>query len=296
MSKKEIISNLLLNKVGSILLPKEEGEVEIPTNKKEIWVTVGNGEVLISNDTSGIKFEIENDCLVLPNILLRQAKLNDRELIMIESDGNILLRASNIHLKKFTKEFSNMLDEKQTNVLLDILIGNVPDIMVEDQFQKEPTLFLLENKDFTFRPIGFPFKFFGNFENGEMVLNNSSTFYFLLPGLNKKNNESGFLLLTEALFSKILYVLKLNSIVAKEQINRDLIFHYTQFADGLFKIFISPLEDICEEDVNKTKEICGNPQKFVETIFRRDDSTKGTFVSTITKSTLKKFNNKPNIG
>jgi hypothetical protein len=295
MLKKEIISNLLLNKVGSILFPKEEGEIEIPINKKEIYVSVGKGEVLISDNDSGTKFEIENDCLVLPNILLKQAKLSDRELIMVESNGDILLRANNVRLKKFAKEFTNLLNQKQIDALMDILLGDVPDIMIDDNFEKEPTLFLLENKDFIFRPVGFPFKFFGNFENGEMVLNNSNTFYFLLPGLDK-NNESGFLLLTEALYSKILYVFKLNQVDGKQNTNRDLIFHYTQFADGLFKVFLGPIEDVCEEDIKKTKKICASPSEFLETIFIKDDSIKGTYVSNVTKSALKKFNKKPKIG
>lgn len=295
MYKKEIISNLLLNKVGSVLSPKEEGEIEIPINKKEIYVVVGKGEVLISDDTSGIKFEIENECLVLPNVLLKQAKLNDRELVMVETNGTILLKANNVHLKKFAKEFPNLLDEKQIDALMNILIGNVPDIMIDDNFEKEPTLFLLENKDFVFRPIGFPFKFFGNFENGEMVLNNSNTFYFLLPGLDK-HNESGFLLLTESLYSKILYVFKLNKTDGNQNTNRDLMFHYTQFADGLFKVFLGPIEDICEEYINKTQKICENPKDFLEKIFRKENSTKGTYVSNVTKGALKKFNNKPKIG
>lgn len=295
MFEKEIINNLLINKVGSILYPGQNGEIEVPVSTKEESVTISItcGEIIICQiDCFDTRICVEDNKVVLPNVLLKQAKLNDKSLNIISNGEFISIRANNRNVNS-VKGFVETLSEDQVKFLSDILIGNDSGVVVNEKI--EPILFLLDHKNLIFRPIGLPFKFFGNYENNEFVLNNSKNVFFILPGINRLTNEIGYLFITELQFAKILYIFNTNGVTKSEYINRDLIFHYDPLADGLFKIFIGPEEDIRKEQEDLTKEICNDSEQFIKNIFRKEENDKSVFIRAITKNMLKVFNNKPKI-
>ena len=258
MCKKETIANLLINKSGNILLPKSDGEIEISLQiktKKEMGIGVGHGEILISSkDIFDTKISSSKGKIIIPYALLKQAELQNRPLAFINSLDLIILRADNVHLDGYVKSVVNMFSQEQIDALYDLLLGNVPNVEVITELDK-PVLFELNDEEFIFRSIGFPVSF-----------TKGNSHFFLIPGINKSTKESGFLLLRESTYARVIYVLKLNNLTGKEDINRDMIFCYVPFLDGGYKVFVSPPEYVLKEEIVKAKRICSDPKKFIEEI------------------------------
>jgi hypothetical protein len=158
--------------------------------------------------------------------------------------------------------------------------------------KSKPTLFILSTEDFVFRPVGFPFKFNGYLIPNELILNEKGRPFYLLPGINKSNKNSGFLLLSEMVYSRVAYVIKQH----KEYSNRDFIFCHVPFLEGSFKVFLNPIEDILQEEIEEAKAICESPEQFVEETFNKGEEQKDLYVCSLTKDMLKNFKKEPALG
>jgi len=262
MCKKDTIANLLIYKSGNLLLPKSDGEIEVPLQiktKKEMGIGVGHGEILISsNDLFDTKISSSKGKIIIPRALLKQAGLENKTLAFINSIDLIILRADNVHLDGYVKSVVNMFNQEQVDALYDLLLGNTPNIKISTELER-PVLFELNDEEFIFRSIGFPVSF-----------TKEKSKFFLIPGINKSTKESGYLLLREATYARVIYVLKLNNLAGEEDINRDMIFCYVPFLEGGYKVFISPPEYIFKEEIIKAKKICNNPEKFIEEILKNE--------------------------
>lgn len=298
MNKKDIISNLLLNKSGAVLFPKPEGEIEVPNLlkvKKEIGIGIGHGEIIISNrNIFEMKAPIVNDKIIIPKVMLTQAKLQNKQLTISTSGDLIILRADNLELQNQINDFIGSLSEVQKTLLIDCLLANKSDIKFKIEKQEEPYLFLLNKKEFIFRPVGLPFKFsaFFDVKNGELLLNENGNPYYMISGINRNTRNVGYLLLNEFVFSKVVGALKRKEMKC---IDNDLIFYYSPSVDGDFKIYLDPYDKIEDVDIKKINKICNNVDEFIKNTFNAGKPEGENFVSSLTRNLLSSFKNKPEI-
>jgi hypothetical protein len=158
--------------------------------------------------------------------------------------------------------------------------------------QTEPYLFLLEkDKQLVFRSIGFPFKFNGGLlDSGEFVVCDVGNPHYVIFGVDRIEKTYGFLLINETVFSKVLGVFKSNNLIGKK-INRDLIFYYSQFADGSFRVFLNPEEDLIMEDYAEIFKDSCESKKFIERSFNKGDVCAGVQARSLLKDSFKIFKN-----
>ena len=233
----------------------------------------------------------------IPARFLKQIRMSDKSLVFTEADGAAVARVVNSHNEERILAFLNTLDYDSVKQLAELLLDVEP-VEEEEIFEKKslefeiphgeiarvsvsastsPELILLSTESSTvFRPVGNPYKFTAGWKNKEIVFykdvpSSSLDILYLIPGIQRIKQEDkpfrfGFLLVDARLFTKICQrIVKDAERTTAEGV--EMIFIYSLFSKGSFKVYENPKEELDPNIILKAKNICSNPEQFLLNTF-----------------------------
>jgi len=312
MDYKTVILDFFYTGYGVIAHPKSDGRVEVPRQFvklmgwdkcKTLYMSYEDGaEFYISNDSKfhcddpvQIEVAVSDKRIRVPAGFLRKIGMCDKDLSFTAGDGLGIVKADNSHnrfaieafisslMPRDIKELGMLLSGEGSNEMISYVEAKIPfGEVARIPVKRRPRLILLRKIGSTvFRPIGNPYKFEGYWSGREIVFSRGDSevtpeTLYLVPGIQRVKQEEGgfifgFLLLDEKMVGKIR-----DRIVHKNSSNTavdvEMIFIYDGFTFGSFKIYTNPPDELPEDVLNKARETCSDPEKFLLSTFRVVDS------------------------
>lgn len=269
-----IIKNYFFPKHQHILSPNLNGKFEIPqwvVKRIELGeyghVGYNNNEIYISNTKidnekylGTIKKNSDGRVRIYVNYL-RECDLVNKNLYLNfrkhpKTNEEFIVLNGGLEESEFNK-LVNSFSNEQLEMISCFVQGN------KVKVSEQPELILLaEDKSQTFRFVGAPYRFFGKWSNDAkniiLVEEDIKFILYLIPVIEriKGSYKFGFLLLDKILVNS------LSNKISKKvlDMNRDIIFFYNC---GNFSFYNNPPTDLSIEILNKAKEICSMPSKFL---------------------------------
>jgi len=276
-----------------IVNPKKDGRVEIPQSivkimgwefHNKLYAYKNKDELILSFEKKSFgellgTLKVSNKRIRVPSTFLKKTGLKNDISISCKLDS-IILKIEYTNIDEIAKKIADKLNDSQAIALLNVLKNRFPE-NISIKGSSPVRLFLPETTNhLVFRPVDIPYRFSGYYLlNNKIVYTNNINptvkpdYFFLLPGIKRLKDrfyETGFLLVNERLYGRILFILSKANL--KTPVGRDLILWYDPIdvgPFGSFKVYTNPPEALPEEIVNRAREDCSNPQSFLENNFNK---------------------------